>query len=157
MVKKNGSVVYKGPNTSFENINLPNDTSYTYTVQAGNTTGISATYASATAKTLPAITTAISIGTNASYNAGDTVTIGISLKDVYGNSLSNQTLSIKITYPNGTYKTYSYKTDYNGNINLLMYTNYYTLRGTYKIDVTKSYLVTGAYSAASASKSFSLN
>jgi len=157
VVKQNGVIVYRGAATSFTKTMLTNSTNYTYTVQAGNVTGMNPGYISVSTRTLDPIQSVMSIEGGTSYTGGQTITQTVSLKDASGNPAANENVSLKLTYPNGAYKIYNYKTDLYGNIRILIYTNIYTMKGVYKIDATKTYVKTGIYSASNASKSFTLN
>lgn len=156
IVKRGTTIIYKGNNTSYINTKLINDTNYSYSVQAGNNSGTNASFVATTAKTLPAINTMFTSNIQSSYTTGQAIPITLALKDETGKPVVNDTIYFKMYNPNGTYKSSTFRTDASGYVNLLLYTNIYSMKGVYKIEVRKNYVSTLPYNATSNIFTFNL-
>ncbi|MCK2000405.1 S8 family serine peptidase [[Brevibacterium] frigoritolerans] len=134
-VKRNGTVIYTGPSTSFVSQNLIPGTSYKYEVIAGN-------YAFKSQPSPLYVTTpkiekvyVYSLLANKTFKTGNTIYIYGYSRDVNGKTVQNANVTLSLTHPNGKVMKQTSKTDLNGKTYFIFKTNSTSIKGTYSINI----------------------
>jgi chitodextrinase len=155
IVTVNGKVLYKGTNNSFTHKGLTPNTSYTYSVIAGNSSGESDAQ-SITIKTKQIESKTIVTTSKSVYMLNEKVVVTINVTDKNKKAVTSANVTTIVTDPKGKVKTYSGKTNKNGLLVLEIKTTKSSLKGTYKIKTSTKFSSKDAYRNSSASISYTL-